>query len=117
MRPPDLQIEKQPVAGTGITVVTLKGQLDAHTFSMLETVMDQIFEDGCFKIVFKLDALDYVASAGMGVFISTLARAEQQQGGVVLVNLAPKVRNVFEMFGLLDAFRSANDTTAAIAML
>ena len=56
---------------------SLKGQLDAHTFALLETVMDEVFESNCFKIVFRLDQLEYVASAGMGVFIATLARKEQ----------------------------------------
>jgi anti-anti-sigma factor len=51
----------------------------------------------------------------MGVFISTLARAQERQGEIVLVNPAHKVKAIFEMFGLMDAFKIVPDMNAALA--
>jgi anti-anti-sigma factor len=71
----DLVIDKQYVDEKKVTVLSLKGQLDAHTFNMLENAIDDIFASECYRIIFRLEQLEYIASAGMGVFISTRARA------------------------------------------
>ena len=44
--------------------------------------------------------LNYISSAGLGVFISHLQRFEDAQIKLIFFNMQEKVRNVFEILGL-----------------
>jgi anti-sigma B factor antagonist len=44
--------------------------------------------------------LNYISSAGLGVFISHLQRFEDAQIKLIFFNMQEKVKNVFEILGL-----------------
>lgn len=50
-------------------------------------------------IVADLQNLDYISSAGLGVFLHTCRRLRQDGHDLRLVGLTQRVRNVFELAG------------------
>ena len=50
-------------------------------------------------IVADLERLDYISSAGLGVFLRTHKRLLREGQVLRLVQVAPRVRNVFELAG------------------
>ena len=46
----------------------LKGYLDAHTAPILENTIQESLNNGDVKIIVNFGELDYISSAGLGVF-------------------------------------------------
>ena len=65
---PDLKLHQERLPG-GIAYIEAEGFLDAHTFEEMENLISSIFRQNVFKLVVKLEKLDYISSAGAGVFV------------------------------------------------
>ena len=87
-----------------ITVVSLKGFLDAHTFEQLDEVIQELLDNDKINLIVNLENIEYISSAGVGVFIGALAYAQEIKGAIVLVNPAANVREVFDLLGLSTVF-------------
>ena len=71
---PDLKLHQERLPG-GIAYIEAEGFLDAHTFEEMENLISSIFRQNVFKLVVKLEKLDYISSAGAGVFVGAIGRA------------------------------------------
>lgn len=111
---PELTIQ-QELKGEGVCVLTLGGFLDAHTFEELDEAIGELFDDGVFKIIADLAGVEYISSAGAGVFIGSLATAQESGGDILLVNPTPNVQEVFDLLGLTQIFRIVPDEATAMA--
>ena len=113
---PDFEISVQTL-DSGAALVDVKGYLDAHTFEQLDKALGELFEDKVFKIVVKLDGLDYISSAGAGVFIGVFGRAQENHGDLVILKPSANVREVFDLLGLSQIFKIVDDLPSAIKAL
>jgi anti-sigma B factor antagonist len=109
----DLTIQKNEL-NNGITFIKLTGFLDAHTFEQLDETIDELFENNRYKLVVDLNDLEYISSAGAGVFIGAIGTAQEHEGNVVLVSPTENVREVFELLGLSQIFPFAESRDDAI---
>jgi len=53
-----------------VSVIELKGYLDAHTAPDLETAFQKLMTENKFNIVVNCRDLSYISSAGLGVFMA-----------------------------------------------
>ncbi len=113
---PDFEIKTQTLNG-GVALVDVKGYLDAHTFEQLDKALGDLFKSKVFRIVVKLDELDYISSAGAGVFIGVFGRAQENQGDIVILKPSPNVREVFDLLGLSQIFKIVEDLPSALKAL
>lgn len=91
----------------GVSRLALKGYLDAHTAPNLEDALQELIERGKYKILINLGELDYISSAGLGVFMAFIEEARENGGDIKISELKPKVLSVFELLGfpaLFDIF-------------
>ena len=86
-------------------IITVTGQLDAHGAIALDTVIEQTLADRTFKIMVNCIQLEYMSSAGMGVFISYFEDIRTKGGSLVFYGLQPNVRTAFEILGLEKVFK------------
>jgi Ca-activated chloride channel family protein len=100
----DLNVATEVKGERGAVVVRLAGKLDAVTFVQVEETLNDLFRKGCFKLIVDLSSVQYISSAGAGVFIGARTQAEQHGGNVVLVSPTANVREVFELLGLTQLF-------------
>ena len=110
---PDLTI-KSKLVGDDMCILMLSGFLDAHTFEKLDEVMNDLFDKDIDKIITELSGVEYISSAGAGVFIGCLTMAQETGGNIVLVNPVPNVREVFDLLGLTQIFTMVDDVDTAI---
>ena len=82
-----------------IQVLDLKGELDAHTASELEAALQKCQEDGQTRIVVNGENLQYISSAGLGVFMAYIEELRDRDGDIKIAALQPKVYNVFDLLG------------------
>jgi anti-anti-sigma factor len=87
------------------TLLSIEGFLDAHTFERLEEEINGLFAEGTYRLVVDISGVDYISSAGAGVFIGAITEAQENGGDIVLVNPTPNVLDVFDLLGLTQIFQ------------
>jgi anti-sigma B factor antagonist len=111
----EFRIEKEALPEKNVMLVRLAGYLDAHTFEQLDRTMTELFGQGHYRIIVDLAGVEYISSAGAGVFIGALTDAHEHKGNIVLMNPTPNVREVFDLLGLNQFFQVVDDRAAALA--
>lgn len=101
----------------GIVMLTVQGFLDAHTFEELEKTINELFENNTYRLVVDLSGLDYISSAGAGVFIGAIGTAQDNNGDIVLVKPSSNVKEVFDLLGLSQIFTFKETPDEAVKAL
>jgi anti-anti-sigma factor len=109
-------LDQELNAERGIVILKPKGSLDARTFSVLEQAIAELFGQGRYRIIVDMTHVEYISSAGAGVFIGAVNEAQSHGGNVVLVSPAASVREVFDLLGLGHLFRICNDLPTAYTL-
>jgi len=100
----DFEITTQEL-GSDIIVVNVNGFLDAHTFDLMETTLENLLKQHKRYLIINLEYVDYISSAGAGVFIGAQSKAEEMGGSIVLMNPHPSVKEIFDILGLSTIFK------------
>jgi anti-sigma B factor antagonist len=80
-----------------VSEVRVDGVIDTLTATELEHVIDSLLRRGRFKIVMDLAGVDYISSAGWGIFISHIKDVRANEGDIKLANMVPDVNEIFEL--------------------
>jgi anti-sigma B factor antagonist len=98
----------------GISVIELKGFLDAHTAPELEDAFQRLIKNKSFKIIVNFKDLNYISSAGLGVFMAFIEDVRNNNGDIKLTNMTPKVYNVFDLLGFPVLYEIFNSEEEAV---
>ncbi len=101
----------------GIDVITLIGEIDASSSIELDLAIAKSVGEGFIKILVDCHSLDYISSAGLGVFMSYIEEFKDQNIKMVLFGMNDKVANTFEILGLNELLKIAKDRAQAIRMI
>ena len=98
-----------------ICKIVVVGEVDASSSIQLDNAIKSAFETEK-KIMVDLSGLEYISSAGLGVFVSHL---EDIRSGInlVLYGLSESVLQVFDLLGLPQLIDIANTEEEAINKL
>ena len=100
----------------GATIVfRITGDLDASSAIGFARRLQEHVESGATQYIFDCRDLVYIASAGLGVFISQKDDVYDAGGRFVFFGLRPNVASVFRMLGLTDLFTFVATETEALA--
>ena len=96
--------------------VTLRGRLDTLTTPQLERELAALLDaPGVTSLVFQLEGLEYISSAGLRCVIQANRALANRGGQVVLISPQATVRNVFDIVKALppeQIFASEADFSA-----
>ena len=84
----------------GIHFIHVNGEIDAGSSIYLDNALKDAMEMEEKKIVTDLSGLDYISSAGLGVFISHLDEFEIQEIHMTIFGINDTVKQVFDILGL-----------------
>ncbi|HEX8428196.1 STAS domain-containing protein [Hymenobacter sp.] len=84
----------------GTLTLILDGELDASSSVLLDTELAKPETLQFQKVLINCKQLNYISSAGLGVFISHLQQFQDAGVKLVFFNMQDKVYNVFEILGL-----------------
>jgi anti-anti-sigma factor len=117
----------QAVLTDGVTVATInEPQLtgDAVAEKLRQQLVALVTEAGARKIALDLQKVQYIASAAFRPFLSLNRKLQEAKGRMVLCNLSPIVRTIFEQMRLISnnplyhaTFDTQPDVPAAVAFL
>jgi len=88
----------------GVIYFELEGILDSHNFETVEGLFEKHFDDDAYRFIVDLKRLEYVSSAGAGVFIGAVGTCQDNDGNIVLVNPSQEVKEIFELLGVCQIF-------------
>ena len=106
----DIKITQKP---NGHLLVTLSGHLNSETTPACEKQIAPLLASAK-EVVFDLQNLDYISSAGLRLVLLVRKLAAQKGGRVALRNMQPPVAKVFEIANLIPADIAANERSADI---
>ncbi len=98
-----------------IAVIKVGGYIDTTTSAELEHSLDQLLKGNCYNIIIDLGNVDYISSAGWGIFISEIKGIREKGGDLKLVKMIPDVYEVFELLEfhyILKAFDTLEEAIA-----
>lgn len=85
--------------GQSVYILDLKGELDAHTASELEAAFQKCIDEDKARLVVHGGDLQYISSAGLGVFMAYIEEVRERGGDIKIAALQPRVYNVFDLLG------------------
>ncbi|TVQ65328.1 MAG: anti-sigma factor antagonist [Balneolaceae bacterium] len=98
----------------GLEVLELQGELDAHTASRLEETLKELIRSNKGRIIVNFSELEYIASAGLGVFMAYIEDVRSTGGDIKLTNMNDKVYNVFDLLGFPTLYDIFPDESEAV---
>lgn len=88
----------------GIRVYRITGELDAVSALQLSSEIEADIKSGVVKHIYDFREVTYIASAGLGVFISQRDPVDNQGGKLVFFGMRENVFQVFNLLGLSELF-------------
>lgn len=98
-----------------ISVLSISGELDAHTAPELEKALQELIAAKQHQIIVNFSNLMYISSAGLGVFMAYIEDVRELGGDIKLSNMSPKVYNVFDLLGFPTLYDIVDDETQAFS--
>ncbi|MDW3208596.1 MAG: STAS domain-containing protein [Reichenbachiella sp.] len=93
--------------------LSIGGEVDASSSIHLEEGLKNAMVASK-KIIVDLAELEYISSAGLGVFMSIIQDLENEGIQFVIYGMAPKVNEVFEILGLNQLITIKKDKEEAL---
>lgn len=98
---------------TDISILEIRGRLDAVSAPQLEERINQWFEQPGAKLVCNLEGLEYVSSAGLRVFLTAAKKMKARNGQFCMAGLRENVKDVFTISGFIALIPSFDTVKAA----
>lgn len=95
-----VQIKRLQEDGTDIIVPI--GEIDASSSIELDLTIAKSVGEGFTRILVDCSALEYISSAGLGVFMSYIEEFNDKHIKMALFGMNDKVINTFEILGLSE---------------
>ncbi|NTV52928.1 MAG: STAS domain-containing protein, partial [Candidatus Firestonebacteria bacterium] len=112
-----IQIQVERVeAKPEISVIMINGYIDTTTSSELERVIQNLLREQRYKLIVDLSGVDYISSAGWGIFISEIKNLRNHRGDLKLANMSANVSEVYELLEFATILTSAASLNEAVAM-
>jgi anti-anti-sigma factor len=111
----DLSFEATDYTGTKgahVTLARIGGAIDQTTVRAFDEHLNEIYDRGCRCLLLDFSQVRYINSTGMGLMVKVADRFSDGGGSLHLVDVSRKIRDLFDMLGLLSLFTihaSSND--------
>src|SRR5512143_422932 len=110
----DVYVE-EAVSNRGVSVLRVSGYVDTTTSPELERRMQALLREKRYHIVVDLARVEYISSAGWGIFISEIREIREKGGDLKLAGMIPDVREVFDLLEFENILQSYTDADLAAA--
>lgn len=99
-----------------VSVLKVSGYLDTTTAGELENALYGLLEKNRYKIVVDLSGVNYISSAGWGIFIGEIKDIRNHGGDLKLAGMVGDVHEVFQLLefhSILEAYGSSQEAAEA----
>ena len=110
----DVYVEEAP-QNRGVSVLRVSGYVDTTTSPDLERRLQALLREKRYHVVVDLARVEYISSAGWGIFISEIREIREHGGDLKLAGMAPDVREVFDLLEFENILQAYTDSDLAVA--
>jgi stage II sporulation protein AA (anti-sigma F factor antagonist) len=96
-----------------VAILNLSGRLDMMSATELKSASREIVDKGSCKLVLNMGKVDFINSSGLGTLVSMLKDVRSSKGTMKLSNLAPYVKEIFDITQLSNIFDICEDEKQA----
>lgn len=96
-----------------IETIVLVGEVDASSSIEVDNAIAESLKSGIKKLLIDCHSLEYISSAGLGVFMSYIEDFRSEGNKMVLYGMNDKVANTFGILGLDQLLQIANSKEEA----
>ena len=82
--------------------ISLAGRLDTITQEELATSLESVFAADKANLVFDIEALDYISSAGLRVLLTAQKKVNALGSNMKITGAKPDIKEIFDMTGFSD---------------
>jgi anti-sigma B factor antagonist len=100
----------------GTDIIAVIGEIDASSSIELDLAIAKSVGEGFKRILVDCHALEYISSAGLGVFMSYIEEFHEKKIQMVLFGLKEKVVNTFEILGLAELLHIRENKNEALKL-
>ena len=100
-----------------VELVELSGELDFHSSPEVRAAFTAPVEKQLKKILIDLTKVGYIDSSGLATFVELFQKLKRHGGKLILFNLSPSVRSVFEIAKLDGIFKLAGSEKDALSLV
>jgi anti-sigma B factor antagonist len=104
----------RPESNPDVSVLSVQGYVDTTTSSELEESLKRLLKKGRFNIVIDLGGVNYISSAGWGIFISEIKSIRENGGDLKLASMIGDVYEVFELLEFQTILQSFDTVDEAV---
>jgi anti-anti-sigma factor len=98
----------------GCLVLYLTGYIDTYNSNIFQKRVQKAIEKGFVYLIFHCGGLNYVSSTGIGSFTAFLKAVKPRNGNLALLDIQPKVYEVFQLLGFSQFFNIRESLDDAI---
>jgi len=110
-----LKIKLAEVEGTDkCLMLTLTGYIDTYNSNFFQKRVQKVIEAGYIRLIFQCGSLNYVSSTGIGSFTAFLKAVKPNGGDIVMLDVQPKVYEVFQLLGFSQFFNIRDNLDESI---
>lgn len=80
-----------------IALFRVKGYIDTQTCTEMLAQITAVLQKGTYHLIVDMSQVNYVSSAGWGVFVGEIKGIRENGGDLKIVEMTPEVYDVFEM--------------------
>jgi anti-anti-sigma factor len=85
-------------------LLSLTGYIDTYNSYFFQKRIQKAIDRGFVRLIFHCGSLNYVSSTGIGSFTTFLKAVKPMGGDLVLLDIQPKVYEVFQLLGFSRFF-------------
>ncbi len=97
-----------------VSIVTIKGSIDALTAPQISEHIDGLITNGNIKLVCDFSGVDYTSSAGLRVLLGAVKETRSKGGDLYLSNIQPDVEKVLKLSGFTSILKIFPDVDSAV---
>ena len=97
-----------------ITVISVKGFIDTTTASEFEQTFQTVLGEKRFNLIMDLKDVNYISSAGWGIFVGEIKRIRGQKGDLFLTGMCPEVVEAYDLLQFSTILKSFSDVEQAV---
>ena len=94
-------------------ILQITGEVDASNAIILDENIESLMSGGADRILVDCEMMNYISSAGLGVFMSKIEDFKKKHIHFILFNVSNTIKNVFDILGLNEFIKIAESLTEA----
>jgi len=97
------------------TVLYTSGRIDSYTAPEVEEALNQLIEKGQYNIIFDMQDVTFVSSAGWWALIRVQKEVNKMnRGALALVKLDERIKESMDLVGIAPYFKVYDDLIEAV---